>query len=258
LPISKKDRIMKRQKTFLLPNLFTLINLFFGYLSILSSFHGKYFTAAFLIIFAAVMDGFDGIAARMTKTHSELGVQLDSLADVISFGVAPSILLYFWGFNLANLPRTDIFFSFIFLSAGVLRLARYNTIQKNMIDRKFYTGLTIPSASLLIAAIVLNHPAPITIKPHAFLLAVLIVILSLFMVSTIKYRNFLNFNFRKRIDLKTAFLVAIILSSLILYPRIFILSYSFLNVLYGPIIHLFKRLKKKAQEELEEVEAEVH
>lgn len=249
---SKKEKIMKQRKIFFLPNLLTLINFFFGYLSILASFHGKYFTAALWIIMAAVLDASDGIVARLIKTHSDFGVQLDSLADAVSFGVAPSILLYFWGFRLTSPSRIDIFFSFIFLSAAILRLARYNVLQKNMTDRKFYTGLTVPSASLLIVAIVLNYPEPITVKSYAFSLAILVIILSFFMVSTIKYRNFLNFNFHRRIDLKTAFFIAIIFSSLILYPRIFLLIYFTIYVLSGPSIHLFNLLKKKTKKKAAE------
>lgn len=250
--------VKKLRELYLLPSFLTIINIFFGYLSILATLHGKYLWAAFWIIIAAVMDGLDGITARLTKTQSDFGIQLDSLADIFSFGAAPSFLIYSWGFRLAVLSRTAVFFSFIFLIAGALRLARYNTLQKSKKeDRKFYTGLTVPSASLLLAAIVLYHPQPIKVKLFAFFLAFLVIILSLCMVSTIKYRNFLNFNFHQRIDLKTALFIAIISSSLVTFPRIFLLSYFSLNIISGPLTSAFKFLNKKIQKKLKQKRAKL-
>ncbi len=241
------EKIKKIRAIYLLPSFFTNLNIFFGYLSILATFREKYLWAAYWIIIAAVMDAIDGIIAHSTKTQSDFGIQLDSLADAFSFGAAPSLLLYSWGFRGAGFPGFGIFFSFIFLAAGILRLARYNIIQMSKPNRKFYTGLTVPSASLLLAAIVLWHSQPIRTKLSTFLLAILVVILSLCMVSTIKYRNFLSFSFRKKINLQTTLLIAIIISSLIVYRHIFLLIFFAINVLSGPSIHTFKLLKKKIQ-----------
>jgi len=241
----------RHQEFYLLPSLITMTNIFFGYLSIFATHHEKYLLAAFFIISAAVMDALDGFTARITKTQSDFGVQIDSLADVVSFGLAPSFLLYSWGFRLTFPSGAAVFFSFIFLIAGILRLARYNILQKsNKGDRKFYTGLTIPSASLLFAAIVLCHPQPVGVRLYAFSLALLAVILSLCMISTIKYRNYLNFNFRQRIDLRTALFMAVIFSSLIIFPRIFLLFYISLNVISGPAIYAFNFLNKGLQKKL--------
>lgn len=251
------EKIKKFREIYLIPNSLTIISIFFGYLSIFAAFRGKYLWAAYWIIIAAVVDAFDGIIARLTETQSDFGIELDSLADAFSFGVAPSFLLYFWGFRHVNHSDISIFFSFIFLAAGILRLARFNILQKNKTDRRFYTGLTVPSAALLLAAIVLYHPQPIRVKLHMFLLALLIIILSLCMVSTIKYKNFLNFNFRRRIDLKTALLIAIIFSSLILFPKIFLLFYLSINVLSGPSTYVFNLSKRKIQKKIKPKEAEI-
>lgn len=249
--------IKKFQGIYPLPSFLSIINIFFGYLSILASFREKYLWAALWIIFAAVMDAFDGIIARSTKTQSDFGIQLDSLADAFSFGAAPSFLLYFWGFGLVGSSGPGIFFSFVFLAAGILRLARYNILQKNRKDRKFYTGLTVPSASLLLAAIVLFHPQPIGVKLHSIFLALLVIILSLCMVSTIKYKNFLYFNLHQRIDLKTTLLICIIFSSLIVFPNILPLFYFSINVLSGPSTYIFNILKKKIQTNLKQKKAEI-
>ena len=242
---------MKTDKKFgaiyLLPNFLTLINVFFGFLSVLAVFDGNYSKAVFWIVMAAIIDGFDGIIARATRTQSDFGSHLDSLADAFSFGAAPAILLYFWGFRHINPSGSSFFFSFIFFTAAILRLARYNVLQKQKPDKRFNKGLTTPSASLLIAAIVLNHPQPLSIKLHTFILAFIVIALSFCMVSNIKYRNFLNFNFRHRIDILTAILLAILFISLFIYPKIFLLFYFSLNVLSGPSMHFYDLLKNKRQ-----------
>ncbi|MBM3306551.1 MAG: CDP-diacylglycerol--serine O-phosphatidyltransferase, partial [Candidatus Aminicenantes bacterium] len=144
-------KIKESQKgLFFLPSLFSVVNLFFGFMSILLTFHGRYRTAAVWIILAALMDALDGLVARATNTPSDFGVELDSLADAVSFGLATSVLLYFWGLEILGPP--GIFFSFIFLTAGVLRLARYNVKTRIPTDRKHYQGLTVPSAAFFMAA----------------------------------------------------------------------------------------------------------
>jgi len=229
------------REIYLLPSLFTMASVFFGFQSLLSCFQESYSWAAFWIIVAAIMDGLDGIIARSTRTHSDFGAELDSLADAFSFGAAPSVLLYFWGLRVAG--TAGVFFSFIFLSAGILRLARFNVLQRAPLDRRSYVGLTIPSASVLIAAIVFFHSQPLETKLSAFLIALVSLCLSFCMISKIKYRNFLDFNFRKRIDLKTALLVAIIISTLIFYTKFFLLFFFTLNVISGPSASFFKLLK---------------
>jgi len=252
---------MKKKKRnrgiYFLPNFLTIINIFFGFLSLLAVFHSKYLLAALLLIIAAVIDAFDGIIARLTKTQSNFGAEFDSFADVISFGVAPSFLLYFWGFRPAFPSGPSILFSFVFLTAGILRLARFNILQRSEESNKSYLGLTVPSASLLLAAIVLNHPQPIGEKVYASLLAILVVILSFYMVSTIKYKNFLSFNFRQRIDIKSSLFITIIICGLILYPEISLLSIFSLNVLSGPSAYAFTLFKKKVQNRLKQKEAEI-
>lgn len=240
----------KYGKIYLLPSLFTITNVFFGFLSVIFSIHGRYSLAALWIILAAVMDALDGIIARATNSQSDFGTQLDSLADAFSFGAAPSILLYLWGTRIAGPP--GVFFSFIFLTGAILRLARFNIISKTHPDRKHYLGLPVPSASAFICSLVIFHPQPLESHSQAFLLILLIVVIALLMVSRIKYRNFLNINFRKRTDLKAALLLAVLVSSLIFYTRIFILSFSSLFILSGPAGLTIQTLKKKKREKSRE------
>jgi len=227
---------------YLLPSVLSITSVLFGFLSLLSSFQAKFAWAAFWIIAAAVMDGLDGIIARATKAQSDFGVQLDSLADVFSFGAAASILLYFWGLQAAKTPGA--LFSFIFLVGGILRLARYNVLQKSQSDRKHYVGLTVPSAAMFLSSLVLVHPKPLTTKLDAAGLSAIIVVVSVCMVSRIKYRNMLSFNYLKRIDLKMGLALAVIICGFILYTRIFLLIFFGLIVLSGPLTEVQKSLKK--------------
>jgi CDP-diacylglycerol--serine O-phosphatidyltransferase len=227
---------------FLLPSAFTLANLFFGFFSVIATLHGRYGSAALWIMVAAILDAFDGLLARSTRTHSEFGLELDSLADSVSFGCAGALLLYSWGFGQAR--TSGLFFSFLFIAAGVLRLARYNTLSKVQPDRRYYKGHTLPSSAMLFVAIVLLHPQPLRPGVESAALAALVVIVSFCMVSSIPYRNYLNFNLRHRIDIKTAFLMAVLIVALIFYTRYLILGYFVFSVLAGPAVVLFKSIKK--------------
>lgn len=239
----KEKAKKKRRPIYLLPSVFSLSNLFFGLLSLVMSIHGNFRWAAFWIIVAAVLDGFDGIIARATRTHSEFGTELDSLADSISFGAATSLLLYLWAFLPAG--YAGIFFSFIYLAAGLLRLARYNVKTKALPDRRHYTGLTIPSAAMFMSSLVLFHPKPFLQRESSFLMALLALFVSFCMVSTLRYKNFLNFNLRRRIDLRSALLLAVFLAGMIFFTKLFLIGFFSINVLSGPAEAAFRYLKKQ-------------
>jgi CDP-diacylglycerol--serine O-phosphatidyltransferase len=232
-----------------LPSLFSLTNLFFGFMSILLTFQGRYKQAAVLIIIAALMDGLDGVVARATNTPSDFGIELDSLADAISFGVATSVLLYYWVMEMAGPPA--VFFSFVFLTSGVLRLARYNVRTKVPSDRKHYQGLTVPSAAMFMAAIVNFHPAPLAARSSGFLVAVATLLVSLCMVSTIPYRNYVKALLGHRIDIRNALIVAISLFGVLFYQRYFLLIFFGLNVLSGPTFAFSKLFKKHPRKKSE-------
>jgi CDP-diacylglycerol--serine O-phosphatidyltransferase len=225
-----------------LPSLFSLTNLFFGFMSVLLTFHGRYRGAAALIIIAALMDGLDGLVARATHTPSDFGIELDSLADAVSFGLATSILIYYWGMEMAGPPA--VFFSFVFLTAGVLRLARYNVRSHVPSDRKHYQGLTVPSAAMFMAAVVNFHPVPLAARESGFLVAVLTLVISLFMVSTFPYRNFVKAFMGRRINIRTALIVAVSLFGVLFYARYVLLLFFGLNVLSGPTLALARAFKK--------------
>ncbi len=190
---------------FILPNLFTLSSVLCGYYAILilsdQPVSDDFYRAALLIVFALFFDGIDGRVARLTKTQTAIGVQLDSLADVISFGVAPAILVYHW--SLGELGTAGMLVGFVYVAAGAVRLARFNVIstgddgQANR-PGKYTQGLPIPAAAgILISIVVANHlTGKLPFSP--FIISVLVVTLSVFMVSSMPFRSFkdLRLNWR--------------------------------------------------------------
>src|ERR1700716_1045799 len=183
-----------RRGAAILPSLFTTGNLFLGFWAIVRTFRGQYAEAAPLIFWAILLDVLDGRIARMTGTTSEFGAELDSLADVVSFGVAPALLAYSWGF--ASLPRVGWLVAFLFVACGALRLARFN-VQKSSVDGRYFVGLPIPAAAAPVAALVNVSPVPVDEKTHAVVWLALLIVLSFLMVSTFRYTSF------KKVDLKS-------------------------------------------------------
>jgi len=200
---TRKPRRGVRRGIYVLPALFTVGNIFCGYLSVDLALKGSFAPAAALIFIAGILDWFDGRVARMTGTTSAFGEQLDSLADVVSFGVAPSILVYRWG--LISFERLGLAVSFLFLVCGACRLARFN-VQAHVVDKKFFVGLPIPAAAGVLAGLIWIFAE----RPSENLQAGFIpltIVLSFLMVSTFKYRSFKDVDLRSR---RSAILVPIL------------------------------------------------
>jgi CDP-diacylglycerol--serine O-phosphatidyltransferase len=200
---TRKPRRGVRRGIYVLPALFTVGNIFCGYLSVDHALKGSFATAAVLIFVAAFLDGLDGRVARMTGTTSAFGEQLDSLADVISFGVAPSFLVYRWG--LFDFERPGLAVSFLFLVCGACRLARFN-VQAHVVDKRFFVGLPIPAAAGTLAGLIWIFADSPTRGLQATFIPVTI-LLSFLMVSTFKYRSFKDVDLRSR---RSAILVPIL------------------------------------------------
>ena len=149
----KKERSARhenlRKGVYILPNLFTTGTLFAGYYSIVSAMNGQYEKAAWFILIATVFDGLDGQVARMTNTTSRFGVEYDSLADLVAFGVAPGLLMYSWA--LTTFGKLGWLAAFLYVVCGALRLARFN-VQVETVESKRFVGLPIPSAAWMVAS----------------------------------------------------------------------------------------------------------
>jgi CDP-diacylglycerol---serine O-phosphatidyltransferase len=225
-----------RRGVSLLPSLFTLANLFCGWACVVYAMQGQLETAAPFIGMALVLDMLDGRIARMTGTTSEFGLQLDSLADIVSFGMAPAVLAYAWG--LAPLGRLGWAAGFLFVTAAALRLARFN-IQRNT-DKRYFVGLASPAAGALIAATVFYYPAGLPDTPAAFLALPLVLVPALLMVSTIRFRSFKTIDIGIRRRYQSLIVMAAGLALLIAYPQIVLLvmAYTYLaSAFVGLAIH---------------------
>lgn len=193
-----------KRALFILPNLFTVSSIFCGFYAVVvctsedapGAARGAeaFFRAALLIVFAMFFDTIDGRVARLTKTQSAFGVQIDSLADVVSFGVAPAVLLYRW--SLHSLGDIGIGISFVFLACGAIRLARFNVLATAPTGApkkpsKFILGLPIPGAAgIVVSIVVANFAVTGNIEAQPHLVSAVVLALSFFMVSTIKFRSF--------------------------------------------------------------------
>lgn len=179
----KKIRITRS----VIPNLFTAMNMFCGFLSIIQASSHEFILASWLIFIAAVFDALDGMVARLTKSSSALGVQLDSLSDVVSFGVAPSYLIYMTHLNQPQFGTLGIIISSLLMIAGGFRLARFN-VQLVGFDKSYFSGVPIPLQAITIASFILVYYKGGAIEePYSQMVIPLVILLSLLMVSTIKY-----------------------------------------------------------------------
>jgi CDP-diacylglycerol--serine O-phosphatidyltransferase len=219
----------------ILPSLFTTGNLFLGFWSIVKTLDGRFAEAAPLIGGAVVLDMLDGRIARLTGTQSEFGAELDSLADTVSFGVAPSMLAYGWVLHL--IPRAGWPAAFLFLVCGVLRLARFN-VQKHVVDSRFFVGLPIPAAAAQLAAIVFFLSEPPTERWAAVLMLATVVSLSLLMVTTFRYRSFKGVDLKRRRRSISVLGIAMVFLLIALEPKVFLLAVTSVYSISGPLAYL--------------------
>lgn len=231
-----------------IPNLFTAMNMFCGFLSIINTSNNNFTYAGWLIVIAALFDALDGAMARLTNSSSELGVELDSLSDVISFGAAPAFLIYAaylnqmnsWGIIIASLP----------MIAGGFRLARFN-VQLVGFDKAYFKGLPIPASGITIAAFVLafhQQPMGFPVQLQGFVIP-LVFICSYLMVSTIKYDTLPKFKLKELKDKPqiAALLVIIVLLISVTTPGRALFFIFVLMILFGIFRHLLNfAVRKKA------------
>jgi CDP-diacylglycerol---serine O-phosphatidyltransferase len=231
-----------------IPNLFTSMNMFCGFLSIISASQGNFIYAGWLIVIASLFDALDGAMARLTNSSSELGVELDSLSDVISFGAAPAFLIY--SVYMIDYNVWGVIISSLLMIAGGFRLARFN-VQLVGYDKSFFKGLPIPASGITIAAFVLafhQNGAGFPERLEIFIIP-LILILSYLMVSTIRYDTFPKFS-KKELKKKpylVVFAVLIIVLAVLTTPGRALFFVFVLVILFGIFRHLLNFFAKKNQ-----------
>jgi CDP-diacylglycerol--serine O-phosphatidyltransferase len=245
----RSDRAPRRFRrgVYLLPSMFTMGNMFCGYACIVYAMRGEFATAAPFIGFAIVLDMLDGRVARMTGTTSEFGVEFDSLADVISFGIAPAILAFTWG--LQPLGRIGWAAGFLFVAAAAVRLARFN-IQTGATDKRFFVGLPSPAAAAVPAATVFAYPWGFREQVHSVAVLAMVIVPALLMVSTIRFRSFKTFDLGARRSYAVLFLLAVGLAALAAQPEVMLPLVAYAYLVSGPVAWAWGRLNRRAHEPL--------
>lgn len=228
---------------YIIPNLFTTGSLFAGFYSIVSTMNSDYKTAAIWILVSSIFDGLDGKIARLTGTSSKFGVEYDSLADLVAFGVAPGILMYKW--QLQPFGRLGWLAAFLFVVCGALRLARFN-VQVNTVESKRFVGLPIPAAASIVSATVLlfhHYGWPNTYRK--FSIVVLIYLLAFLMVSSIRFYSFKDPELIKRQPFGFLVLAVLLLTIIAARPveMLFVIFIGYM--LSGPIGLIFSYVRRR-------------
>jgi len=235
-----------RKGVYLIPSLFTAGNLMCGFFSIIATFRGEYVNAALLILLANVFDGVDGYVARLTRTTSQFGVEFDSLADVVAFGVAPAILVYFWA--LVPWENWGWLAAATYVVCGAARLSRFN-VQAQGPAKNHFVGLPIPAAAQMItSSVILYYYLGFEGTPTRHLTFLLVIYgLAILMVSNIPYFSLKNNDMRKRHP-EWMFLSGVILSTLIIAQRhIMFFTIVLLYTLSGPLLWCLSNLKHRRE-----------
>lgn len=252
-PAKKRRRPNRRRDgdihrgTYILPNLFTTANLFSGFFGVVSAINGKFQTAAIAILVSCLFDVLDGKVARITRATSRFGVEYDSLADLVAFGVGPGILIYLWA--LRPFGRLGWLAAFLFVACGALRLARFN-VQVDSVSKKYFVGLPIPGAASMVATTVLflHHLRGPQFDPSSVIFLVVTYLLGFLMVSNVPYNSFKELEVIKGKPLPTLFVVVVLLTIVAARPQIMLFSLLLAYVISGPLGLLARRLKHRSKE----------
>lgn len=219
---------------FILPNLFTTGNMFCGFFSIIASIRGDFLMAAYAIVAAAVFDLLDGRVARMTHSTSQFGAQYDSLSDLISFGVAPGLIVFLWA--LQPFGRIGWLAAFLYVACTALRLARFN-VQSQVLESKDFQGLPSPMAAGIVASSVLAFRDLNLEGSHNMWLFAMTLLLAFVMVSTFRYRSFKDLDLKRRLPLKYLVLGILIFILVAWWPEVMLfvvfLGYAVLGAIFG-------------------------
>lgn len=246
--MKKTKRIRKersRRGIYILPNIFTSLNLFCGFYAVIASIDGKFIAASIAIIIGVLFDIIDGKIARATNTTSKFGIEYDSLSDLISFGLAPGIMIYLWA--LRPLGRIGWLAAFLFLACGALRLARFNS-QVGTVSSDHFVGLPIPAGAGMSATTVLFfHKFGPAVKMNPIFILILLYILSFLMVSTIKYNSFKKPELFKKMNFNVLVAIILILIFIAAQPAIALFILGLAYVISGPFNTLRKQeiIKRK-------------
>jgi CDP-diacylglycerol--serine O-phosphatidyltransferase len=239
-----------RRGIYVIPTSLTILNLFFGFRAIIYATRGieaitlgrdtaaaEFFSTACLsLLFAAVFDTFDGMIARQLNATSDFGKEYDSLADVVTFGAAPAVLVYAWGLHVFEKLGGGI--AFLFLAAVSLRLARFN-VQTGKTDYRYFVGLPSPAGALTLASMIFYAPAPVTDRRFAFIVMILTIFTAFAMVSPVRYRSQKGLSLQKQRSPMYFLVLAAILGLAFKWPREFWFAGAICYLVAGPLVKLW-------------------
>ena len=244
--VSENGETVRRQGIFLLPNLFTTGGLFAGFYAIIAALRGDFESAAIAIFVAMVFDGLDGRIARLTNTSSKFGAEYDSLADMVSFGVAPALVMFSWGLN--DLGKFGWSAAFIYVACAALRLARFNT-QIDSADKNFFTGLASPAAASILASTVwvchdVGWEGAMLPYELSVAVALLTAVTGFLMMTNFPYYSFKDIDFRGRVPFVVIFLVVLVFGLVTVDPPSILLAAFLVYAASGPVMQINKWRKK--------------
>jgi CDP-diacylglycerol---serine O-phosphatidyltransferase len=248
LPLRRRgDRPRRiRRGVFLLPSLFTVANLFCGYACVVYAMRSDFETAALFIGVAMILDTLDGFMARLANASTAFGVELDSLADVVSFGLAPAILAFAWG--LWPLQRLGWAAGFLYVTAAAMRLARFNIQAKSTAappDKRYFIGMPSPAAAGVIAATVYLYPVGIIDRSAALPALAIVLVPALLMVSTVRFRSVKAIDVGWRRSYLALFLAAVVIALVAWQPRIALVVLAYSYVVASLMAWVIGRLRKR-------------
>ena len=230
---------------YLLPNLLTTASLFAAFYSIVSSMKGNFESAAVAIFIGMLADGLDGRIARLTNTQSAFGAEYDSLSDMVTFGVAPALLLY--SSRLYQLGKMGWLIAFVYTAAVALRLARFNT-QLETADKRYFQGQACPSSAALVASYVwICHQQDWSHVTSTILTAVIAIVTAILMVSNVRYYSFKDIDFKGRVPFLYILLIVIVFVAIAVNPAIVIFAGSLIYTLSGPFQTLWHMISVRKQ-----------
>jgi CDP-diacylglycerol--serine O-phosphatidyltransferase len=247
----RKERHARRG-LFLLPSLFTVANLFCGYACLVYTLRGEFATAAPFLGIALVLDTLDGRIARMTGAASAFGEEFDSLADIVSFGVAPAVMTSAWG--LAPFGRLGWAAGFLFVVAAPPRLARFN-IQSAAVDKRYFVGMPSPAAACVLAATVFVSPAPLTTATEALPVFLVVLLPAALMVTTLRFRSFKEINLGHRRSYLPLLAMAVIIAVITAHPPFVLAGMAYSYLASGPLEALIGRVRRRGRPDRAEIPA---
>ncbi|NOT83458.1 MAG: CDP-diacylglycerol--serine O-phosphatidyltransferase [Methylococcaceae bacterium] len=228
---------------YLLPNLFTTGAMFAGFYAMTSAINSHFETAAIAIFVAMVLDGLDGRVARLTNTQSEFGAQYDSLSDMVSFGVAPGLVMYLW--VLSSMGQLGLFAAFVHTAGGALRLARFNT-QLTTADKRYFQGLPSPAAAAILAGFIwISAKYHYDVHAIKYLALILTISTGLLMVSNFRYSSFKEIDLRGRVPFIVAISIMLTIAFVMAHPETMLFLFFLGYAVSGPIITLIMRKRKR-------------